>query len=55
MASRSLWMNGEEALQEILADRDSDLSEESNLDSEWDVSESSESNSETEDENESRK
>ena len=38
MASRPRRLNCEEVLQELFAERDSDLSEESELESEWDVS-----------------
>ena len=55
MASRPRRMNCEEVLHEMFADRDSDLSEESELESEWDVSESDENNSEPGEKNESER
>ena len=55
--THSRWrrMNCKEVLEEIFADRDSDLSEESELESEWEVSESGENNSEPGEENESER
>ena len=53
MAARPRWMNADEALAEIFMDRDSDLSDESDQESE-DVWEHSENSSESDDEEENK-